>query len=250
MQHALAMGATRTGVASARWNIAGDCESPYWTEVKGRPAKEGEKRIIVGSGSAIPYFLDILTRCRRCRRCLRHRAWKWRTRALEETRLSTRTWFGTLTVRPEEHFRALSMARSGQAKQGIDFDRLPEDERFVLLVKEHGKELTKYVKRLRKNSKAPIRYLIVAEKHKSGMPHFHMLLHERGVAVKHKLLSTEWRIGFEKWRLTSPLEPKSALYLCKYLSKTLAARVRASQGYGAPSRSWIITQLLELGVND
>lgn len=250
MLHALSLGATRTGIASANWDISGNCRNPFHTLVKGRPRKEGEKHIVVGNGSAIPYFLDLWTRCRRCDRCLRHRAWKWRTRALEEVRCSSRTWFGTLTVRPEEHFKALSMARRELAQQGLDFDRLSDDERFVLVVSQHGKELTKYVKRLRKNSKVPIRYLIVAEKHKSGLPHFHMLLHERGGEIKHKMLSSQWQIGFEKWRLTSPLEPNSALYLCKYLSKTLAARVRASQGYGQQSRSWIIAELLKLGVND
>lgn len=248
--HAIQLGAVRTGMSSARWHISGNCTNPYTTEVRGRPAKEGSKMVIIGPGQKISYFLDIVTRCRHCSKCLQHRAWKWRTRALEEVRLSSRTWFGTLTVAPENHFLALSRVRYACAQAQVDFDRLPERERWLRLVGEHGKDLTKYVKRLRKNSQVSIRYLIVAERHKSGLPHFHMLVHERGEEIKHKMLSEQWRLGFEKWRLTPALEPKAALYLCKYLSKSLDARVRASQAYGQGLRSWIINQLEQLGVND
>lgn len=247
---ALEAGAVRTGMVSARWDISGNCRSPYTTEIRGRPATEGAKMVIIGPGTKVSYFLEILTRCRHCDKCLRHRAYKWRTRALEEVRLSSRTWFGTLTVSPENHFLALSRCRLKASRSGVDFDRLPERERWLRLVSEHGKDLTKYVKRLRKNSQVAIRYLVIAERHKSGLPHFHMLVHERGEEIKHKMLSEQWKLGFEKWRLTSALEPQQALYLCKYLSKSLDARVRASQGYGQGLRSWIITQLELLGVND
>lgn len=248
--HALSLGAIRTSAASARWPIAGNCRNPYVTEVRGRPRREGQKTVVIGPGKPISYFLDIETRCRKCDKCLAHRAWKWRTRALEEVRLANRTWFGTLTVSPDNHFLALARVRAAASAGGVDFDTLGEQERWLRLVAEHGRDLTKYVKRLRKNSQVPIRYLIVAERHKSGLPHFHMLVHERGEPIRHKLLSEQWNLGFEKWRLTSPLEPKAALYLCKYLSKGLDARVRASQAYGQGLRSWIISQLEQLGVND
>lgn len=252
--HALSMGAVRTGAASARWDISGDCRNGYLTVVRGRPGHK-QRMIdpyvdILPKAGRIPYWLDLITRCRRCDRCLRYRAWKWRTRALEEVRLGSRTWFGTLTVDPDHHFLALSRVRAACHEQGYSFDDLDEVKRFALLVKEHGRELTLYVKRLRKYSQVRIRYLIVAEKHKSGLPHFHMLIHERGGEIKHKLLSAEWHLGFEKWRLTSTLEPQKALYLCKYLSKDLTARVRASQSYGIGLRSWIVTQLEKLSVKD
>lgn len=154
----------------------------------------------------------------------------WRTRAEHETRAALRTWFGTLTLNPAAHMTMVSRARVRLAQQGIDFDDLPIGEQFIERHREISREITKYLKRVRKIS-GQFRFLMVAEHHKSGLPHYHVLVHERDAhGVKHRVLSSEWKLGFEKWRLLTDL--REASYLCKYLAKATVARVRASGAYG------------------
>src|SRR5205814_1472707 len=82
-------------------------------------------------------------------------------------------------------------------------------------------------------SAARFRYLLIAEAHKSGVPHFHMLLHEPDVAntVRHATLRDQWRYGFTNFKLVS--DPRAAGYIAKYLAKDALARVRASKDYGS-----------------
>lgn len=156
---------------------------------------------------------------------------QWAMRAKAEVQGSPRTWFGTLTLRPEAHTTMLARARARMSRQGIDFDTLAFGDQFAERVKQCNVEITKYLKRVRKATPAGFRYLLVAEHHKSGLPHFHMLVHEReSGSVKHAVLSGQWLLGYEQWRLIESLN--QATYLCKYLSKATVARVRASGGYG------------------
>lgn len=241
---ALALGATRVSMFRVIWNISGNCSDPYTTEVYGRTVVGGEKHpdrtILVKPGSNTPALLEIHTRCRRCEPCLKTRQRRWAGAAIAETRMSTRTWFGTLTLAPEWQFRTKIEAINYNRNRGVDFDSLSADEQFVAHHRAIGVELTRYLKRVRKNADASFRYLLVAEKHQSGDPHYHMLLHENatGGKVLHRHLSEAWRYGFESWRLSDPLKPHKTAYLCKYLSKTLAARVRASQRYGVASSDY------------
>lgn len=156
----------------------------------------------------------------------------WTARAKRETGRAARTWFGTLTLSPDAHYANLCRARMKMSRQGLDYDLLPYGEQFVLLHNEAGREITLMLKRLRKATKSPFVYLCVAEAHKSGLPHYHLLVHERSHAlpIRKAQLDAEWRIGFCKWRLVTDL--RQATYLCKYLSKSTAARVRASVRYG------------------
>lgn len=119
---------------------------------------------------------------------------------------------------------------------------------------EISKEITRYLKRVRKES-GSFRYLIVCEAHKSGMPHYHGLIHEHGNRVRWDALHDQWTLGISeivlvkdgdlykevywehgkrKWRWTAePLAAgQIARYCAKYLSKSVLARVRASQAYG------------------
>ncbi len=107
-----------------------------------------------------------------------------------------------------------------------------EDEKFRLLATEAGKEITRYLKRLRKAG-ARVRYCLVAEAHKSGLPHFHMLLHEvsEDHPVRHRLLVDKWGAGFVNAKLV-PSESRVAFYVTKYLTKSARARIRASAEYG------------------
>lgn len=253
---ALQTGGKRITLYRVHWDISGDCSNPYLTEVIGRASRTRTSKMVLVEPlrQNTSQQVDILTRCRRCEKCLRSRARRWYGAAMRETMYSSRTWFGTLTLDPGEQFKALCRARDKLAAQGVDFDTLTPHEQFVARHVAIGPELTRYVKRVRKNSGARLRYLLVAEAHKTGLPHYHMLVHETadGGTVSHRQLSNAWNLGFERWRLSDPLKPKSSAYLCKYLSKSLSARVRASQGYGGASSDmhayiWQSLQRLRVG---
>ncbi len=236
--NAINSGATRArGVSffTYEWDIAGRCESPTPVEIYRAPSPDhGEKYIRVAPGTEKPMRIIMHARCRKCPRCLRQRAQLWRYRAQNETALAARTWFGTLTIRPDVSHRALMEARSRLSDQGVDLDALSADDRFIELHKSTGKSLTRWLKRLRKNSGAKLRYLVVAEAHKSGLPHYHCLIHEvrPDQPIGERELRKAWTWGFSKFNLVN--SKNQATYLCKYLSKDARARVRASGSYGQP----------------
>lgn len=142
---------------------------------------------------------------------------------------------------------------------------------FRYRAREIGYEITDMLKRIRKRS--PYRYLLVAERHMKdpnspvfGRPHFHMLLHlnegsplvqpsdwqdfegpceaacrtpqgrpvwhKRGTVHDHAFVRSQWPHGFTT--VMRCMDSKSAVYVCKYVSKDPMARVRASIGYGKP----------------
>lgn len=76
-----------------------------------------------------------------------------------------------------------------------------------------------------------MRYCLVAEAHKSGLPHFHVVIHHRVVPVRHKTLKEAWRLGFSDFKLVEENQAV-ARYVSKYLAKALGSRVRASARYG------------------
>lgn len=176
------------------------------------------------------------TKCRRCESCLKLRGAEWRYRIKGELATASRTWFGTLTLNPQEHARALAAVRLDLSKQGVDFEALPAEEQFLLRHKQIGKEITLFIKRIRKAG-APFRYLVVCEVHDGGggadgLPHYHLLIHEKSIMspMRKRMLQSQWRLGFSAFKLVD--DPSQATYLAKYLSKSLLARVRASQRYG------------------
>lgn len=266
---ALAAGAIRKGVSRAEWDLSGRCAAPVPREIHVRPGADERdqedvkadafvasvlaafpgatvvrdtaspdrrrsraKYLSVQRGTKIPLTLLMHLRCRKCDWCRKQRATMWRIKAQNETRAAARTWFGTLTLCPAAHQTMVSRARVRLSEQGVDFDAVPLGEQFQLRHKECSIEITKYLKRIRKESGAQFRYLLVAEHHKSGLPHYHLLVHEKCSGdIKHATLSKQWLLGFEKWRVVNDL--REATYLCKYLSKTNIARVRASFCYGS-----------------
>lgn len=160
--------------------------------------------------------------------------------------MSSRTWFGTLTLRPEVQHARLSQARLRLARQGLDYDELPSVERFAERHREISRDLTLYLKRVRKQSGAAMRYLLVAEVHKSGDPHYHALVHEQDPQrpIKHAVLSGQWTLGHEKWRLVS--DERECAYVAKYLGKAKTARVRASLAYGTGVTTTVTDASLDL----
>lgn len=265
---ALAAGATRKGLTTVEWELSGDCEFPTYREHHAVPTAmptvrkdggvilhdgatvpfvEGEdhewvvfrKRleerdmVEVGPGTRQPLTVETWVRCRQCASCRKAKAAHWRLRAIEEVKMAPRTWFGTLTFKPEKQFELLSIARHKAAQSAVDFDALSAVEQFRGRVSAAGPVVTKWLKRLRKHVK-PFRYLIVAEEHRSGAPHFHILLHEGSAfePIRYAILDASWKAqGFSQWRLVKD-DAREASYVCKYIAKTQLARVRASKEYG------------------
>lgn len=176
--------------------------------------------------------VEITSPCRRCATCLRKKAALWRFRARDETRNAPRTWFGTLTFSPEWRYRLVAAARRSSARIGEDYDALEPLARFRRYANASGSLVTKWLKRVRKQSGVRLRYLLVVEEHKDGAPHYHVLIHEvePDGFVRKSVLRDNWSHGFSKWKLVEDL--RSADYVCKYISKSLMARVRASMRYG------------------
>ena len=255
---AMRNGGERLSGLRYRWDISADCQNGYSRAVYAAPP--AARRHIIDLGSVFPgakpfewsrhegnyrgpitvdrttqwpIELEIITRCRECDRCRRARTRLWRMRAEREIIEAERTWFGTLTLRPDAQYRFLLEARRVCGERRKEFDSLSEDEQYKLRVNAIYKELTKYLKRVRKSSGAFLRYCLVAERHKSGDPHFHVLIHEMDTSrpVRHAVLTEQWPFGFTNFKLVD--DKKAAAYVAKYLSKSSLARVRASLHYGS-----------------
>jgi len=226
---ALQAGAVRRSMSKISWDISAGCRRPV---VRDRFSRPPGRDVVVAPGRPIPIWCEMVMKCRNCEVCLRKRASLWRRRAMQEIAESERTWFVTLTLRPEEQYRALA---AGLRKAG--FDGEPCDE-FRARVVEIGAWLTLALKRLRKKTGARLRYVVVYERHKTGLPHVHLLIHEqdRG-GVKYADIQYMWPHGYISAKLVA--DNKQAGYVTKYLSKDAAARVRASVRYGQRTVSTI-----------
>jgi len=72
----------------------------------------------------------------------------------------------------------------------------------------------------RKLKRRRIPYLVIFEKHKSGMPHLHLLL--RTTYIDHRLIRRWWRARFNSHRIDirrARDTAQSAFYVTKYVSK-------------------------------
>lgn len=194
-----------------------------------------------------PLPVSMLARCRRCDNCLQHRRNLWTARARDEIRGSNRTWFGTLTVNPEHRMRLLVLAvRSTMERRLEAWTDLNTSEQFRAICRHLSRDVTLWLKRVRKLSGVPLRYLLVVEAHKDGFPHLHILLHEPTSApVRKAMLESQWRSGFSHWRLVDAGDERAALYVCKYLSKDALTRIRASSRYGQGATATKISAAVE-----
>ena len=208
------------------------CLDPYILHGVGKPSA-----VLTDMWSARPWpkpiHLDISIRCRKCANCLAHRRRLWTARAIDETRASNRTWFGTLTVAPHERFVSSVRAMQRAKRRGHgDWHMLDAKDQFAHLAAVVNPEVTKWLKRVRAERGVPLRYLLVCEAHKDGFPHYHLLIHEPALPVTERILRKQWRIGFSHFRLVDQNDPRVAGYVCKYLTKDALTRVRASVRYG------------------
>ena len=227
---ALAHGGTQLSPLQVVWPMAYDCENPYTTEVWGVSSRPKDGTPIVVRGVHMSVLME--TRCRKCAACITARRRLWQMRAEAETRLWPRTWFGTITLRPEDHYLMELRASSEKRKRAVPWDELSEAEQFAAIDREVYKQLTLMWKRIRASYGHEMRFLCVTERHASGLPHYHALVHQCviGEPLKYSHLEGQWPHGFTKWRLVK--SAREASYVCKYLNKSAAARVRASQAYG------------------
>lgn len=228
-------------------------------DIKVRPGSRKPTRHVTvrSGGDAGPLTLVMSVRCRSCEACKRQRLRLWMARAHAETESSFRTWFTTLTLSPSYREQCLTAARLKMRRRGVAFDQLDEQDQFAGYAREVGIEVSKYLKLLRKGYSVPqkdgtakwvpgakFRYLVAVESHKSGDPHVHMLLHEydpKRPLRKSRLEQRSrhhpfgaWRLGITHHRLIGQdtTQRKAVGYVCKYIAKEMAGRVRASLRYG------------------
>lgn len=270
-------GAPRVGTTRWEWDISGDCHQPRSRDYWGRPdrdralekfsaevaewksnaaasifantyledfefkplAPKGVNRWSSWSGGEQAIIAVTMTvRCRKCETCLDLRRRQWAARALAETASAARTWFGTITFNPQEQTLALFRARRKARQKSLTWETLTEQQRFIKHHEQLGELITLWLKRVRKQvGMKNLRYLLVCEAHKSGLPHYHILVHQvdelRPILWKH--LARTFPHGFVKFNLTDTKQDdwkRRARYPCKYLAKAVEARVRASTRYG------------------
>lgn len=222
------------------WKAHGQCENPVDIFHQGyRAGNMLKKYPEMGMGEK-PIEVLIFAPCRKCKECLAARGRLWRDRAQNEYGLAVRTWMVTLTISPNWHeqFRLRTVQRLSLG--GVDYDAMCEGKQFAARCQPHSVEITKWLKRIRKRSGAPLRYLVITEKHKSGLPHHHALVHEQDpmlpIRYNHYAFRrgdheiTSWPFGYASAKLIETQQ--HATYVCKYLSKQAETRVRASLAYG------------------
>lgn len=222
--HLADLGATMYAPGQFRLDVSRDCSNPRYVEVSYTDQHRSKYRTWRGN-------VEYTVPCRKCPNCLRRRRKHWTRRIYTELGQADRSWFGTLTIEPEHQYLASLRAEQECLRRGVLWADMNGHERFNATVKAHSDDITAWLKRVRKNSGAMIRYCLVAEAHKSGWPHFHVIMHHRAVPVRHRTLKDAWRLGFSDFRLVE--EKRSvARYVSKYLAKALGSRVRASARYG------------------
>ena len=200
-----------------------------------------------------------MVRCRSCEKCLRARAAAWAARAeTERTAIAGRTWFFTLTFQPSWlHGEAMLTAKVASGGGCRKYDPLTGELRDfadgpiaapskscasslteswrdycppTIISQVARRETTLWLKRLRKRGHE-LRYMMVEERHKSGAPHYHGLLHEQAGPIGKRALQASWGRGYSQWKLARNY--RAAMYCAKYLTKEDGfPRQRASLRYG------------------
>lgn len=144
-----------------------------------------------------------LVRCRKCANCRNAKRSLWSRRILDECTRHRNNWLFTGTF----------------ANQTRDPDTV-------------NAEITKFLKRLRKNTKAKVRYFAAIEPHKTGNLHCHLMIHSND-PVTYRAIKQAWKVGFsDAKRVTIG----GTGYAAKYVAKEISGRrlrTRASRSYGS-----------------
>jgi hypothetical protein len=229
---------------TVEWPISGRCEKPVMIETWEPPLIKSGKSRTSAQGSPSRTYIE--APCRQCRPCLKARAREWREKARFETVWAAdkgcRTWFVTLTLSPEERYRAGVIAsRRTKLLRSEEIDGLSARRQFQALHNAVSPWITKWLKRVRKGlaseGETPVRfrYLLIAEEHKDGFPHWHLLMHELypSEPLLKERMRREWfpRHGFTRFKVVANTD-LATWYVTKYATKSSLARVRASVNYG------------------
>lgn len=236
-------GGTRLTYCSTEWDVSGSCTDPTHIELAGRLPQEYSIRIggdwdtIKGLPTANkmrPHYVDMAVPCRKCASCKSYRAALWQAKASKEFEfaLPGRSWFVTLTFRPDVEYRLRATARAKERANARPGTKNKEEKYYESAAYD---EVQLALKRLRETA-GPFRRLVVAENHKSGVIHYHAILHEQvGHAnrVQKRHIQESWaRNGFSSAKLC---DEKAIKYVTKYLTKADGTyRIRASRFYGEP----------------
>lgn len=255
-------GGERITLTQSEWDVSGRCENPSRVSVDGRGYRSQRLHYYRQPGKTMfepaharwalngaindqvgtPHTVYLDVPCGHCGACLRARAALWKRRMSVECERWPRTWFCTLTAKPHQHMLWRAAAYRRLQTGGTAWGSLTPGDQFSEVCKEMGKDLTRYVKRCRKASTAPLRAVWVVEQHKSGNPHIHGLVHEtEDSATRERILRLNWRRhGIAEAVLIDKTGESDALstYVakaCGYIAKSLLVRVRASKHYGDAS---------------
>lgn len=210
----------------------GNCTDPVRLVHRGRVLQKGP----ISREGEIQMEYVVVAPCRQCKNCRARRAAHWRRRAATECAATearnARTWRVTLTCSPENHVKLFARGRKKQLSRGNEVFELGPDAEFKLRADTLYEEVAAFLKRVRKESAAPIRFMAVMERHETGLPHVHLLVHEQDASrpVRKKLLQGQWTLGFSACKLAD--SPRAAEYATKYISKEIGTKVRASLRYG------------------
>lgn len=204
------------------WNCAKGCTAPVWLQYIPRDDTNGIRHKSM--------ILDHYVKCRKCEACLSARRRLWYRRSLVEFERANRTWLCTFTLRPELQMRLQYAADIDCRKRRLEtLDSLDEATRFSALCYAAGPVHSRYFRQLRKDGNK-LRYVHVAEAHKSGVPHWHALIHETGEPIGKRVLQEAWPHGFTNMKLV--VDQRGCGYVSKYLTKQCSQRVRCSIAYG------------------
>ena len=232
---ALQGGAEQVSPGHLRWDVSGLCRSPGSREVYERGYRPDGRRE--------NYWIELTIPCRKCPECLRFRAAHWRSAAMIEVGRHPATFFGTITQRPENHYRDLLAIMAACHEDRVSFTDLSPEQVFKERLRVISPKITAYQKRVRKqvHVHTGLRFFWVAEQHRSGLPHMHCLVHlwpfqpatEWDAYPTYAALRAHWHEGdVLSFSGVARDNPREVFYICKYLAKQSLARVRTSLRYG------------------
>lgn len=235
------------GFNALEWDVGAYCDQPIARSLHARDYKRGvmlKHKTTVNPGALSVHLAGLP--CRKCTKCRFIKRCLWTDRILREMSTAGRNWFVTLTLSPEEQHRVFmeEIARlNSRGWRDSDFNDATSEWR--LRCNGVGRELTKYLKRVRKplagETNVELRYVAMFEPHENGLPHLHLIMGERAGSLTYRRICDRWEaLGFADASLVK--EPvKAGRYVAKYITKHEQTRVRASQRYGElPSASELV----------
>lgn len=234
---AMAHGATRIDGSNAlEWEVNAYCENPFSRTLHARGYdRELRKHKWAASPGSLSLHLIGLP-CRKCSKCRYVHSTMWRDRIVDECHNHKRSWFVTLTMNPAEHQRSFMQEMRDRNSSGwLDTDFDQPGQEWSLRASGASKLLTKFLKRVRKplvgEEAIQLRYVAVTERHKTGLPHLHLIMHEVSGKLTYRRICDRWTHGFSDASLVRD-NTKVGWYVAKYVTKDSLTRMRASQGYG------------------